>query len=257
MGAEIARGVRTGKLYRDDQILIPEKYDEMKAEPLIVDDDKLVVPVRNRDRPHFRVISAGNYLDRIGITDPDPTHNVCVAELLDKILQSPLRILTRVFAEEKESGEQVIFEEPSSRRYLWGSESQVRIPVGYGRYIQPDIAGRDTTFFHANVYRPSIIIEVIRTHPPDFETFRCLLRLSTQGHIVIFFFIPRGGKHSQYNHVKEQDDVLEIRSAYYFSGGEVWKNGDKDKWRPWAGATETAWYQYLITHYWGFAMKNV
>lgn len=257
MCAETAYGIRTGKAFTDDQILIPDKYYEMKAESLMIDEDKLVVPVRNKVRPHFRAISKGNFVDRIGRIDPDPSHNACVEKLLVHLSDKRLRLLTNVFPDDGTRDEQVIFEEPLDIRYLWGKEAAVRIPVGYGKYIQPDLAGRDRRQFHASNRFPSVIIEVIRTHPPDFDTFFCLLRLSTQGHIVVFHFIGPGCVDSTYNRLTTIDDTICIACAYYLNGGSVYKNSESDKWMPLSDTTDEEWYGYLKEKYWGFAMKEL
>lgn len=43
----MVRGIISGREYLEDDILDPRLYPRMKEEPLLNDDDCLVVPVRN------------------------------------------------------------------------------------------------------------------------------------------------------------------------------------------------------------------
>lgn len=257
MAPESARGANSNSVYYEEDILNPTKYAAMRTEVLIKDEDVLVVPVRNKRRPHFRALTRGVFGSRIGPIERDPSHNKCVEKLLTEIQSRRLTLLTKVFREELAPGEvpddQVLFDQPSG--YEWGREHEVRISIGNGTFIQPDIAGRNCSLFHANALNPTVIIEVIRTHPPDEVTFGHLLDLTRIGHLVVFHFIASGELDSKYNRIRSgRSGAVEIRCAYYLAGGAVYKNARV--WEQGARSPEE-WYQYLLGEYWGPAMEAV
>lgn len=237
-------GQRSGLVFREADIFNNSKYASMKSEVLIRGTDTLVVPVRNKAKPHFRTLSAGLCRERVGQEDTDPTHKKVVTLLLDFLVKNSLVVTTKVFLEgdDKPSELQVLFDD-SQKRYSWVSEADARVPVGGGRFIQPDIAGWNPKMFHANARSPSVIIEVIRTHPPDTETFNHLLRLSEVGYLVLFYFIAPDGKDSKYNSIRVGSTVA-IQCAHYLCGGSFFKNANR-----WDRSTRSdeEWYHYLRT----------
>lgn len=236
----------------------------MKAEPLMNEDGALVVPVRNKNRPHFRRLGDASFRTRIGATESDPTHKKVVSWLRRKLQENKLKIITRVFDEDTQRAtgeganyeEQVILllEEPA--RYRWFTESECRVAFDGGSYIVPDIAGRDTTVFFPSVGRESVIVEVIQTHYPDCDTFFRLLSLSSLGHIVVLYFVAPDKWDSTYNRCRIDDEAgtMELRPAYYLAQGHVFKNGRE--WSRGAGQSDKDWYAYLETSYFRGAMEG-
>ncbi|WP_287881876.1 hypothetical protein [Aquitalea sp.] len=257
-------GLYSRRPYSEAQILDGRVYPQMKAEPLANEDGALVVPVRNKNRPHFRRLGDASFRTRVGTTENDPTHKKVVSWLRGTLQENKLKIITKVFDDEtpRASGEganyeeQVIFllEEPA--RYRWFTESECRVAFDGGSYIEPDIAGRDTTVFFPRVGHESVIIEVIQTHYPDFGTFFRLLSLSSLGHIVVLYFVAPDQLDSRYNRYRIDDKVatMELRPAYYLAQGHVFKNGRE--WIRRAGQSDKDWYAYLETSYFRVAMEG-
>lgn len=83
------RGVISNREYTTEDIFSPVLYPRMKEEPLLDDDDCLVVPVRNENAPHFRRLGNPSFRNRIGRTENNQhmrlVYNIYLMNYLIKI----------------------------------------------------------------------------------------------------------------------------------------------------------------------------
>jgi hypothetical protein len=246
-------GQTSRTIYHERDILSP-LYLRMQNEVLIrEEDDSQVIPVRNQVAPHFRIIRQGVFRERIGLSEAqDPTHGAAIAYLMERCTSSRLVVSTTVFGEGgNDRSTQTIFRQ-EDREYHWFREHACRIPLGDGRYIEPDLCGRDQQSFHPSNRSPTIIIEVIQSHPPDEAAFLELERMSAHGCLVLFHFVVSGGRDSQYSRIRLHRDrnEIEILPALYLSGGMLFKNGDPVERK--AGKSDGEWHQYVSTCYFDY-----
>lgn len=241
-------GQTSRTIYHERDILSP-LYLRMQNEELIRDeDDSQVIPVRNQAAPHFRVIRPGAFRQRIGPSEAqDPTHGAAIARILERCTSSRLVVSTTLFGEsEKDRSTQTIFRQ-EDREYRWFREHACRIPLGDGRYIEPDLCGRDQQSFQPGNRAPTIIIEVIQSHPPDEAAFLELERMSARGCLVLFHFVVPNGWDSQYNRIRVHQgrNEIEILPALYLSGGVLFKNGQPIERKD--GKSDGEWHRYVST----------
>lgn len=253
----MVRGLISGKKYSENNIFDRELYPRMKEEPLLDEDDCLVIPVRNANTPHFRRLGNPSFGNRLGRDENNPTHDNCVQLLLDKLSSNNIKNIkfsTYVFENDVRE-EQIVFSPQDDSNYLWCKESDCRIAFEDGTYIQPDIAGRDSNKFSPRSAYPNIIIEVVRTHSPDSSTFRKLFELSKTNYHIYFYFIAEDENTSKLNHYKTVKNELTVRLSHYLIGGELFKNGNL--YAP-QGDNETYdhWFQYLENSYFTVATEN-
>ncbi|WP_200882991.1 hypothetical protein [Cellvibrio mixtus] len=255
-GLSMVYGIISGQRYFEEDIFNPIIYPKMKDEPLLNNDDCLVVPVRNERTPHFRRIGNPSFIKRLGRDENNPTHDKCVRSLFDK-LTSPeidrIQFSTYIFGENRE--EQVIFKTIDDSKYIWFMENDCRTAFGDETYIKPDLAGRDSTRFFPRSAYPNIIIEVVRTHIPSPETFQKLFELSLCNHQIYFYFIAEGKESSKVNHVKTEEKILTIRVSHYLIGGKVFKNGEEYSPKR-DSETIAEWYNHLKNSYFIKAKEN-
>lgn len=252
------RGLISGRDYTEYDIFDPTLYPRMKEEPLLNEDDCIVVPVRNENAPHFRRVGNPSFGKRLGRAENNPTHDDCVNYLYDELNNENIEVVkfsTYVFAEDGKYEEQVIFSPLNDSDFQWYKEQDARIAFYEGSYIQPDIGGRDRNKFFPRSAYPNIIIEVVRTHIPDKNTFQKLFELSKTNHHVYFYFINEGRRSSKLNNLYVKNNVLKIRVSHYLIGGQLYKNGNS--YSP-QGEEETFedWYQYLENSYFINAMEK-
>ncbi len=180
---EEARDLKTGDVYRKNDILDSKKIGIMRERLLVdVHDSEVVLtPVRRSNAPHFRRLCT-DPARRLDAVDPDPSHNTCRDALLSAFQGSPVKISTYWFDEDGERHRQVLAE-LGSGTYQWWRET--RVNAGRGEYIQPDLMGRDATVFLPNAAARGVVIEVIRTHYPNRATFFSLLTMSVFVNVVV------------------------------------------------------------------------
>lgn len=252
-----AKGSNTGRTYQEIEILDNNAYPAMRAETLLNEDDELVVPVRNQGRPHFRRIGALSFGTRVGQSEADPAHNKCVDEILGKLTATNgVELCVYVFDENGDRHTQVIFSTLPDSDYRWVKEGGARVAFSDGRYIQPDIAGRDATKFFPRSSCPNIIIEVIRTHEPDLETFKRLYELSKASTIVVFYFINDDAWKTKLNHVLNDANPFRLRISRYMINGSVYV-GDSEKCERQKGERLEDWYLRLANSYFKFSKEVV
>ncbi|EPF5366173.1 hypothetical protein ACT7O0_000754 [Salmonella enterica subsp. enterica serovar Infantis] len=252
------RGLISGRDYSECDIFDHTLYPRMKEEPLLNEDDCIVVPVRNEITPHFRRVGNPSFGKRLGRAEDNPTHDNCVNYLYDELNNKNIedvKFSTYVFAEDRTYEEQVIFSPLKDSDFGWYKEKDARIAFHEDSYIQPDIGGRDRNKFFPRSAYPNIIIEVIRTHYPERDTFQKLLELSKTNHHVYFYFIDEGNKKSKLNSLSIKNGILTLRVSHYLIGGQLYKNGNC--YAP-KGEDESFehWYQYLENSYFTNAMER-
>ncbi|MDI6439619.1 hypothetical protein [Cronobacter dublinensis] len=222
------RGIISGRNYTEQDIFDVVLYPRMKEEPLLNDDDCIVVPVRKEGAPHFRRIGTPSFGRRLGRAENNQTHDNCV-NFLHEQLSNPenerITFSTYIFDDNGKYEEQVIFSPMQDSNYAWYSEADARIAFADESYIQPDIGGRDINKFFPRSAYPNIVIEVVRTHHPDKETFQKLFELSKANHHVYFYFINEGNRISVLNGISACNNSLKIRVSHYLIGGQLYKNG--------------------------------
>lgn len=254
----MVRGAKTGKEYTEQDIFNPCEYPRMKDEPLFDADDRLVIPVRNKESPHFRRIGSSSFGKRVGRSEDNPTHNSCVQLLLGTLSDGGIQgidFYTYVFADDGSHEEQVIFSTLPTGSYRWYKEADSRIAFTDGTYIQPDLGGRDETKFFQRSLCPNVLIEVIRTHHPDEKTFFKLIELSKTSHHIYFYFINEGQSASKLNSFKIDSGRLKIRFSHYIFDGKIFRNG---KPQPIQKESETAehWFNYIENSYFKSAKEK-
>lgn len=252
-----ATGSLTGTVYQDAHILDNTLYPAMRAETLLNSNDELVVPVRNQGHPHFRRIGALSFGTRIGRSEADPAHNKCVDEILGKLTATNgVEICVYVFDEIGRPHPQVIFSALPGSDYRWVKEGDARVAFSDGSYIQPDIAGRDASKFFPRSSCPNIIIEVIRTHEPDLETFKRLYELSKANTIVVFYFINDEEWRTKLNHVLNDVNPFRLRISRYMVNGSVYV-GDTEGYVRKRGEGLDSWHLRLVNSYFMLAKEAV
>lgn len=252
-----ATGSTTGTLYLDTDILDNKLYPTMRAETLLNASDELVVPVRNQNHPHFRRIGAVSFGSRVGASEVHPAHNRSVDEILNELrTANNIDLCVYVFDENKVRHTQVIFSTLPNSNYRWGKEGDARVAFSDGRYIQPDIAGRDANKFFPRSSCPNIIIEVIRTHEPDLDTFKKLYELSKASTIVVFCFITDDDWKTKLNHVIPNPNRFVFRISRYMINGSVY-SGDSEVYVRRTAETLDAWYLRLVNSYFSSAKDTV
>lgn len=222
----LAVGKISGKQYKEEEIFTP-LYLQMIAEPLhaLNEPERIVIPVRRNGAPHFRDLSKGAKEQIVDRRENDSSHETCIDNLMLLLKSRRIKLGTNVFVE-GEICAQIFFTAPTSPGYeWWRAAGECRIPVGEGKIIIPDICGRNPKLFAPSQESRSIIIEVVRTHSPEMETYFNLLELSSRNHIVIFYFIPVDKKSSKFNRYSFDEEYLTIMPAFYMLDGQFYTNG--------------------------------
>ncbi|WP_332526115.1 hypothetical protein [Pseudomonas sp.] len=221
------------------------------------DADELVIPVRKAGGPHFRRIGRPSFGTRVGAREKDPTHDQCVRVLCDHLSSkdtAKVSISIYVFDENRKIEEQVIFSTLAGSDYRWFMESTARVGFHDDKYIQPDLSGRDANKFFPTSSSPNVIIEVIRTHIPELETFRRLQELSKTNTLVVFYFIDQRESGSKINNRRLDGDHLTLRVSRYMVGGELYVNGAPVNAKQPNESFED-WYGYLSNTFFNDGMK--
>jgi len=230
-----AIGQYTKNEYLESDILTP-RYGAMSSEPLRLKDTKeQVIAVRRHGAPHFRRIAPNAYRHRIrDRAEPDPRHNHCIDFLLRRLNdeRGHFTICTPTFDDDgtRDPDGQTFVRSAKTGRYRWWSDSKgTRIPVGLGRYIQPDLCGQpvEPKNFHAHSSAPNVIIEVIQSHYPEKATMLELLRLSEKNHLVVFIFMGERHYGSRYSRIETDEDAfkMNLRPVIVLLGGNSVQNG--------------------------------
>lgn len=252
------RGLISGRNYSELDIFDRTLYPRMKEEPLLDNDDCIVVPVRNEASPHFRRVGNPSFVNMLGKAENNPTHDNCVNYLHDQLTNHDfqrINFTTYVFEKDGSFEEQVIFSPLDDSNYTWYKEADARIAFHDKYYIQPDIGGRDINKFFPRSSYPNVIIEVVRTHSPDRDTFQKLLEISTTNHHVYFYFIGEGRNDSRLNRISVRNNELKIRLSHYLIGGRVYKNGNPYREKQ-EKETFEDWYEFLKNSYFTYAMEK-
>ncbi|MGM9481836.1 hypothetical protein ACS5PN_11690 [Roseateles sp. NT4] len=208
-----------------------------------------VFPVRHPTSPYFqrfRVSAFEKPVDEPKVRSD--LHKRCINFLIRKVVERGLVVCTPTFDGEVRTADGQVLLDVAAGQYSWWSDTRgTRIPVGYGRYIQPDLCGRLATgdAFAPSMRWPSVIIEVIDTHYPEEGTLFELLKLSTQNHVVALHFI-RASFSSYWSqlYTPEQEKVR-LRVVHLLVNGNFVTNGEPldEKLAPPADRKQfSAWY---------------
>jgi hypothetical protein len=250
-----ALGVISGTTYNEADINDPVKYPAMRSEPLLSVDDEIVIPVRNQAHPHFRRLGSPSFGTRLGLSEINPIHNQCVDDLLTKLNAATSVILSvYVFDDDRNFYRQSIFSTLPGSKYSWFKEADARVAFCDGTYIQPDIGGRDPGKFFPRSSSPTIVIEVVRTHAPELETFKKLYKLSLANTIVVFYFISDDKTYGKLNHIPLNPNAFEVRISHYMLNGEVYRHDKAVFLRN--GLPLDAWYHQLYVSYFSAAQAK-
>ncbi|WP_372388982.1 hypothetical protein [Xanthomonas axonopodis] len=232
------KGAESGTPFHEDQIWIDSIYAKMRAEPLLNEDDEIVIPVRSQETPHFRRLGLGKGFQATERKEPSKKHTEVIVDLFKRLEseKNNIEMSTYVFLNKKEVWvnaergreivSQILFRPVAASTYAWYRENRIRFDDG--TYIQPDLCGRDTKTMTPGAFNPGIIIEVIDSHPPEPATLSKLMKLSMCAHHVYFFFITSDQPYnSQYlNSVKKGKARASLRFTYALIGGELIVNGE-------------------------------
>ena len=254
----MVKGTISGREYTEEDIFDPRVYPRMKEEPLLNDDDCLVVPVRNENAPHFRRVGSPSFGTRLGRDENNPTHDECVQYIFDELNDDEIdnvQFSTYVFNDNRQYEEQVIFKPIDGDNYSWFMENECRTAFSDDTYIKPDLAGRDVAKFSPTSAYPNVILEVIRTHIPDQDTFKKLFELSKCNYHIYFYFIAEGNNSSRINHLRNDGQILTIRVSHYLIGGKLFKNG-QEYYSQGENESFEHWYNYLRNSYFINAREN-
>jgi hypothetical protein len=228
-----AKDVETGKAFQANEIADDHVYAQMRLCVLVDGGETIVVPVRRTDAWHFRRLGGQQKFTACKRASTTVEHGKAVAGLLDRLTEAKgdLRFVTYVFEHGNQGAngkeEQPIFKVLSKSEYRWYGENQIRFDDG--KYIQPDISGRDIAKMGPGSANPGVIIEVIDTHPPEMETFEKLMSLSRSGYAVFFFLLKDTNPFFAqfYNSVKNLSPVTQIRFTCALLKGVLVVNGER------------------------------
>lgn len=187
----------TGKTFYPIEIEQPDRLATMQSQTLWDADFQEVFPVhcKGKKRSHFK---AKNELLDADIesaerADNDPTHNDAV-DSIQQGLTSPkaqsIEVLIKCKPGSKSSSRSVWKSHPSSH-YHWFKEPATRLDIDPAHFVQPDVVGTDSTRMSRSKKNPCIVIEVVRTHWPESETFKSLEQLSRMNTLILFYFVKK------------------------------------------------------------------
>lgn len=120
---------------------------------------------------------------------------------------------------------------PKGSQYQWVREPETRQWFEAKKYIQPDIYDFDASRRSAGPNNKSVVIEVIRTHEPETETYDRLVKLSELNHLVLFYFCNPNKNHKGSwlgtfdPTVHQPDQPLRLRIEHYLVDGMFYKQG--------------------------------
>jgi hypothetical protein len=234
---------RNGVEYQPSDIRNRNKLVEMRYYGLTTSDGifELVAvnPSDSELEPYFRYkVSPGNDWSRIENT---PSHEFVKNALLDKIKEA--RHL-RIYTVDKFDGDQVASElalcylRDVSSKYSWFIESYQKIDLnGFSRW---DIFGRNDLIGSPTSTFPNIIIEIVQSSFPSFETFTHMCAESINSEVIyVFYFISEDAHERKskslnfyWNIIEMKDACLNIRCAYYIKHGFFYRNANKVVYNP-------------------------
>ncbi|WP_286071344.1 hypothetical protein [Stenotrophomonas sp. 57] len=252
------------KRYTEDDIRDALSLAEMRSTVLFNNESQIVVPVNHPTRKHFRALGQPSKAKLKG--DPhDTNHDRCIAYLENflKNAGDSFEIVTFVprFSAyiHKETGRpaaskgesktyelQPVFNAIAGSDYRWFTGPSARVIYPDGSYIESDLCGRATATFYPTRLKPNIVIEVIRSHPPDFDTFERLVELSKNNTFVLFFLIPENDDNSvesQFNRAWRKHR-LQLRVSFYLMDGMFYEAAVHI---PDSGINRRAVYEQLVS----------
>ncbi|QTK46696.1 hypothetical protein [Xanthomonas euvesicatoria] len=261
------------ELFKAEEIKDPLKLARMQTLPLYDAEDMEVEPVResiNGKSAHFRRKKEKKMGNQIGLSENKPDHNAAVDDILEELSTNKLPLIFTSLHRYKRievniDGEKAKVAEPIDignvikiADYRWFKESRARIWLDAERYIQPDLMGCDSLRASPTPSTPAVVIEVIRTHPPEFETYLALRDASTRNHLILFFFIAGERRNDELNSIELRDDLCEVRAQLYLKNGFLYQRDEKIEIdRSIAEAGPEVAYQHLINTRFNPAMTGI
>lgn len=248
-------GQETQTRFDENDISDAAQYGRMKSEPLSPEGDPgtFVIPVRRKiGAPHLRTLSKVSQ-QREGASESNESHNKAIALLFKFLHGKRCKLITHIFDDDGVKDIQVLYDTKTAYRW-WNDDEATKISFRRGKYIRPDLCGRDNNIFAANRKSRSLIIEVVNTHIPEYDTLRRLLELSEQNHIVIFYYVTSNSQSTQYNRFQVLKDWTEVRASYYLIDGKFYKNGEEIE--PLNNKKDIAWYQNIKSRFFDWALAN-
>lgn len=247
--------------YTESNIANAKDLAEMRSTVLRNQAQQIVIPVNHPTRKHFRTVGKASAERLLGEAQ-DSTHDKCIV-YLKRLLEEAgdsFQIVTLVpnfsayihsksgrpaasKGEKKTYDLQPIFISEPGSCYKWFTGPSARVHFPDGSYIESDLCGKATASFCASRTMPDIVIEVIRTHPPDAATFEKLIELSTKNTFVLFFIIPEDSVESQINRAWRMRQ-LDLRVSFYLKDGLFYEAGIHI---PESGCERAAVYAQLVS----------
>ncbi|WP_243375467.1 hypothetical protein [Geotalea sp. SG265] len=180
---------------------------------------KLWPRVPEGKRPHFYARSSSKR--RVSAVETDPAHNAQIKTILDKLSSIQVwKVMVNVFIGKHQEKEILLWLD----NYQWGKE--VHRICSSELVIRHDLFGQ-STFLAMSVSRPWVAIEVINSHYPEEQSFREMLKLSSQVPLLILFDIINVTLRNYFLKVDERTE--EITPLYYIYEGSMWKGGTQRK----------------------------
>jgi hypothetical protein len=220
-------------------------YQRIKAVPghLRQTTDGLI-PVQ----PHFSPV--GKAIKVVAVdpeaTEKDPTHNKIVKRLCDTLnhYKSNFVIATNHQTEKVKirlsDGKTKDVPKPvrlwscqAECDFVWRREPWTHRWFEKVKYIQPDLVGFDANRPFPGPNNPTVIIEVVNSHPPEKETWERLVELSRDHHWVLFYLCAAGHEVGRFGKMKRRVKNtrtgpvkrLWIQVAFYLKDGIFYDEG--------------------------------
>jgi len=224
---------KSGRTYSESDIAIGWKHQQMMGDILwrVGPEREQVFPVRHPTSPYFKRFRGSAFKEAVdGPKVRSDLHKRCISFLLRAIETRGLVLSTPTFEGDVRTADGQVLLNVNVGEYQWWSDTRgTRIPVGYGRYIQPDLCGRIAVgdAFAPSLRAPSVIVEVIDTHYPEENTLFELLKLSTQNFVVALHFIRAPGFSSYWSRLITSDtQQAKLRVVHLLADGNFVTNGE-------------------------------
>lgn len=189
-------------------------------------DGNLVLGIRNHPTtPHFyqKLSLRINIESSLSETDKHNEQRDMIKNFLTKYPKNSFGFYESPWEKDnKDKGFDFIIE---TKDYEWDKE--VKFGLIHGKYIIFDILGRSKKLTFTDNY-PFLAIEVVDTHFHSRETFKVLLKLSSDIPIKIFYyFISQVPYKNGVKTPQRSNSYSKNRIVYYISDGSFWNTNDR------------------------------
>lgn len=198
-----------------------------------------VNPLDPISEPYFRYkVSPGKDCSR---SERTPSHEFVKSVLIEQIKgATDLRIYTvdKFDGDQVESELAICYIKNISSAYSWFTESYQK--MDRNAFARWDIFGRNNLFGSPTSNVPNIVIEVVQSSFPSFETFTHMCSESINSEVIYVFYFIREDAHTRktkspnfyWNKIEMKDGCLHLRCVYYIKHGFLHKNTNKLVYRP-------------------------